>query len=114
MRLSDLHTSDAVLQELGRRIERQRLDRNLSQEALAQQAGIGRATMQRVERGDPIKTTALIKVLGALDRLDALDDVLPERIKSPLEELEREQAPERQRASRPRTPREEWTWGDDP
>ncbi len=113
MRLSDLHTPDAVLQELGRRIERLRLARDLSQEVLAQQAGIGRATEQRIEAGAPVKTTALIKVLRALDRLDVLDEVLPERVQSPLAELERQQAHERRRASGLRRPAGDWTWGDD-
>lgn len=112
MRLSDLHSPDAVLHELGRRIERLRLARDLSQEALAEQAGVGRATVQRVEHGEPVKTTALVKVLRALDRLDIFDEVLPESVASPLEELHRQQIYDRRRAShRPNTPGE-WTWGD--
>jgi transcriptional regulator with XRE-family HTH domain len=113
MNLSALHSPDALLKELGRRVERLRLARNLSQEALAERAGIGRATMQRIARGEPVKTTALIKVLGALDRLDALDAALPERVQSPLAELERQRPTQRQRASAPRAGAEEqWTWGE--
>ena len=113
MRFSDLHTPDALLEELGRRIERLRLARNLSQEALADKAGIGRATMQRIERGKPVKTTALIKVLGALDRLDILDAALPERVQSPLAELERQRTAERRRASaRGASADEQWTWSE--
>lgn len=113
MRFADLHSPDALLAELGRRIERLRLARNLSQEALAERAGIGRATMQRIERGEPVKTTVLVKVLGALDRLDVLDAVLPERVQSPLAELQRRPIAERRRASAPRASAgEEWTWGE--
>ena len=118
--LSDLQSNDAVLAELGRRLERQRLARNVTQQQMAEQAGIGRATLQRLERGESVQTTSLIKLLRALDLLGSLDDALPHAIERPILQLERERRRKpRQRArSSDRTlsrPAERpWRWGEEP
>jgi len=113
-------TNDAVLAELGRRLERHRLQRNLTQAELAYEAQIGRATLQRLERGRSVQTESLIKVLRALELLSALGDAVPESVELPIAELERQQRPTRQRASgrrgarRGRPQGEPWRWGDEP
>ena len=43
-------TDDAVLAELGRRLRQRRLDRNLSQQELADRAGLDRTTVGQLER----------------------------------------------------------------
>lgn len=118
MRLTDLHTTDAILAELGKRIALHRLARNWTQAELARHAGIGRATVQRLERGDGVETSSLMKVLRALDALDALDGALPAAVKLPVAELERQRRRERQRASGSHGSGgedgedEPWTWGE--
>lgn len=89
MHLNDLLTDDAVLAELGERLARQRLARNLTQPQLAETAGIGRATLQRLERGESVQMISVIRVLRALDLLPALDAAIPETVVSPLAELDR-------------------------
>lgn len=119
--LEDLLTNDAVLAELGRRLERHRLQRNLTQDQLAAEAGIGRATLQRLERGESVQTNSLIKLLRALDLLGALDAVLPEALARPIAQLDRERgrgARRRARASRADREadagQEGWAWGEEP
>lgn len=118
--LSDLQSNDAVLAELGRRLERQRLARNLTQEQMAEQAGIGRATLQRLERGQSVQTTSMIKLLRALDLLQSLDVALPQTIERPILELERERRRKPRQRARPRgrTPplqaEPAWRWGEEP
>jgi len=144
MSLDGLLTNDAVLAELGRRLESHRLQRNLTQAELAHEAQVGRATLQRLERGRSVQTESLIKVLRALELLPALDAAVPQSVESPVAELERQQRRTRQRASGrrtahhtrpqresrqpsgPRQPsesrpqresrprREPWRWGDEP
>ena len=120
MQLIDLTTDRAVLAELGARLERHRVERDLTQEQLAELAGVGRATLQRVERGESVQMTSMVKLLRALDLLGALDAAVPERIELPIAQLEREQRRRtRQRASgrRGRPPkqgkRQPWSWGDE-
>jgi len=115
----DLLTNDAVLVELGRRLERHRLESNRTQAEMAEEAGIGRATLQRLERGQSVQATSLIKVLRALGLLQALDVAVPETLELPIAELEREQRGGRQRArgrrggpaAKPDEP--PWRWGEE-
>jgi len=118
MRLEDLLTDGAVLAEIGRRVERHRLQRNWTQAQLAYEAQVGRATVQRVERGQSVQTLSLVKLLRQLDLLTALDGALPESIELPIVELERAQRHDRKRArvSSKRTrqdPERAWRWGEE-
>src|ERR1700743_211835 len=78
--------NDKALQEqLGSRLRALRLSRNESQEALALRAGVGKATLQRLEEGRSGTIVTLLRVLRALG-LDDLDGLVPEVEKSPLAE----------------------------
>jgi transcriptional regulator with XRE-family HTH domain len=123
MRISDTTTDDAALTELGRRLERVRLDRNLTQEQLATEAGISRQTLGRIEAGGAAKLPALVRVLRALGMLDALDAAIPEPLPSPIEQLRRQGRQRRRARPAPTPPPSEhaadladdpdggWTWG---
>ena len=89
----------AILREIGRRLRRRRLDRNLTQQVLADMAGLSRTTVSDLERGAPAGMLTLVQVLRALGGLEELDAFLPEPGLSPLE-LARMKGRERQRASR--------------
>jgi transcriptional regulator with XRE-family HTH domain len=113
MPIQRLMTDEALLQEIGRRIARQRLERNLSQAQLAEQAGISKRTLERLEAGAAATQLSLfLRVLRQLDLLERLDLLLPEPQPSPLALLELQKAG-RKRASRPRIakPTDSWTWG---
>lgn len=119
MQLNDLLTNDAVLVELGRRLERHRLESNRTQAELAEEAGIGRATLQRLERGQSVQSASLIKVLRAIGALQALDSALPETLELPIAELERSQRHTRRRARRRKNAQaaapsaQAWRWGEE-
>jgi transcriptional regulator with XRE-family HTH domain len=107
----------AVLEELGARLRGARLARNLSQERLAEEAGVGRVTLQRIETGQPASLVNVIRVLRTLDLLDGLEGLLPAAAPSPIDELRRQGR--RRRAGSPRAPADEheeaprWRWGDE-
>jgi transcriptional regulator with XRE-family HTH domain len=96
-------------------VARHRLERNLTQEQLAAEAGIGPATLQRLERGESVQLTSLIGLLRSLGLLEGLEVLIPEPAPHPIERL-RTQGQRRRRA---RGPREQpsadatWTWGED-
>lgn len=119
MHLDELSTDGAVLAELGRRLERHRIERNRTQAELAADAGIGRATLQRIEQGQSVQLTSMVKLLRALELLASLDAAIPPSIVLPIARLEREQ---RSEARRVRATRDEpsaepaetpWSWGDE-
>src|SRR5271168_1483855 len=98
MRFDEALTDAAVLAELGRRLERHRLERNWTQAEIAAEAGIGQATVQRAERGQSVQMTSMIKLLRTLELLGGLDLAIPESIDLPIARLEREQRKRRRRA----------------
>ncbi len=74
-----------VLEEIGTRLRRVRLDRNVSIEELARSAGVGVSTVRRLEAGKSAGTQSLVRVLRALGRLQAIDAFLPAPEVSPIE-----------------------------
>jgi transcriptional regulator with XRE-family HTH domain len=115
MKISDLLTDDAILAELGTRVARCRLERQLTQADLAEQAGVSKRTVERIEAGASAQLASLIRVLRALAMLAALDRILPEAAPRPMDLLKRK-GKARQRASS-RRPSEgsntPWSWDDE-
>ncbi len=74
-----LNISPAVKRELrtlGARIKQARLLRRLPMELVAERAGTSRATLYRIERGDPnVRIGAYMLVLQALGLLKGFGDV---------------------------------------
>ena len=108
-------TDDAVLEELGRRLGRRRLDLQLTQAKLAEQAGVSKRTVERMEAGAAAQTLSLIRVLRVLGLLQGLDQLIPDTGPRPMDLLKLK-GKERRRASSSRTADrsgEVWSWGDD-
>lgn len=112
-------TDVALLRELGRRVGRHRLARNMTQTELGDLAGVGRSTVQKLERGGTVQAVSLVKIFRALDLLDEFDAAIPERIELPVQELDRTRSPRRRARHRTQetdagaTPEQPWTWGDE-
>lgn len=115
MRIANLNTDTTVLHEIGRRVEAVRLDRNITQDRLAHEAGVSRSTVLQLESGRSVSLSSFVRILRALGLLESLDRALPEELPSPIERLKRE-GRRRQRASSPRAQTEKgarpgtWSW----
>jgi len=107
-------TDDATLQELGSRLARYRLNRNLTQADLAGEAGVSVRTVQRVEQGESTHLSNLIRILRTLRLLENLETLVPEPAVSPIQQMKMK-GKQRSRASRAGEPQEKtpWSWGDD-
>ena len=105
---------ESVLSELGRRVTAIRLAQNLSQRQLAERAGLGVRTVQRLEQGAAAtQLSGFVRVCRALGLMDRLDQILAEPPPSPLDQL-RLQARKRRRATGRRQSAAgsgKWTWG---
>ena len=117
MKIEARLTNDAILQELGERLAGARLERNLTQAALAEEAGVAKRTVERLESGRAATQLSgfvrVCRVLGLLERLDAL---VPEGTAGPIAQLKL-QGRKRQRATGRKAASGEakkWTWGDEP
>ena len=78
--LSDL----AILRELGNSLRRVRLNRNQSQQAVADAAGIDRATLSQIEHGRPTSLLTFVQLLRTLEQLDLLEAFVTKAEISPL------------------------------
>jgi transcriptional regulator with XRE-family HTH domain len=121
MKIESKMTDEAVLAELGARLERTRLERDLSQIELAAEAGVERKSVRRIEGGEPVQLVSFVRVLRALDLLDPLDRLVPEPLPSPIELLKLH-GRRRRRASGERggdtvnaedEAKKSWRWGDE-
>jgi len=108
-------TDRTVLAELGDRLSRHRLERNLTQAQLAHEAGISKRTLIRLENGESSQLTTFVRVLRALGLLTNLDALVPTPLPSPVAQL-KARTKERRRAfpaAKKRRPGSTWTWGDE-
>lgn len=116
MKITRQATDDAVLVELGGRLARIRLERNLTQAQLAEQAGISKRTVERLETGAvATQLSGFIRVCRVLDVLDRLDALISEPVPSPFAQLKL-RGRQRRRASTIKTGKssaKKWQWGDE-
>jgi transcriptional regulator with XRE-family HTH domain len=115
MKITGEVTDTAALDELGKRLARTRLDLDLTQQQLADEAGISRDTVLRLEDGQSVTLTAFLRVLRALRLLEGMERLVPEPLPSPIEQLEREGKRRRRASGSRRKPNAEdagvWEWG---
>lgn len=115
MQIDSNLTDQAVLTLVGERLAALRLARNLTQQQLAEQAGLGLRTVQRLELGAAAtQLSGFIRVCRVLGLVENLGLLLPPPTESPMAQL-KQAGRKRQRATGRRTARgtaKKWTWGE--
>lgn len=113
MKISPHLTDEVVLQELGGRLAGARIERDLTQAALAEQAGVSKRTVERLESGEvATQLSGFLRVCRVLGLLERFDMLLPESAPGPMAQL-KHQGRKRQRATRRKEPAatpKKWTW----
>lgn len=112
MKIDQRTPTTAMLAELGQRLARIRKSRRLSQQDLAASAGVGIATLRRIEDGRDGKLGSWLRLLVALRMEGALDQLLPAELRSPMAEATGRSTPRRRRPPNPRGG-PGFTWGDE-
>jgi len=87
------------IEDLGQRIAKYRLSRNLRQNDVAATAGVSRGVLTRLESGKGGTIDSLVRVLKALDMDDRILNIVPDATMSPLDP--RAAIGSRQRARKP-------------
>ena len=118
MKIEASLTDDAVLLELGARLHAARLGLNLTQAAVAEQAGVAKRTVERLESGAvAMQLSSLVRVCRVLGVLDRFDLLVPEPTPSPMAQI-KQRTGSRKRATGSRgtaaPAQPAWTWGDEP
>lgn len=115
MEISDKLTDETLLKLIGERLAQIRLSKNLTQEQLADQAGIGLRTVQRLELGAAAtQLSSFVRVCRILGLVERFEVLIPEAAVSPIAQLKL-QSRKRKRATGRKTVKSEskkWTWGE--
>jgi transcriptional regulator with XRE-family HTH domain len=115
MKITAELTDEALLKELGERLARARIDLNLTQTALAEQSGVAKRTIERLESGEAAtQLSGFLRVCRALGLLERIEVLLPVSTPGPMEQL-KQQGHRRQRATGSKTaedPPKKRTWGE--
>ena len=109
--------AEQIESEIGKRLESARLVQNISQQDLAEKAGVSRRTIGRMENGQGVSFNTLIRIMRALNLTNQLEDLVPSLDIRPIDRVKKKQV--RKHASSPRkkdpsTPstKTPWKWGD--
>lgn len=74
----------ALAEHIGLFIQQHRLEKNKTQDAIANEAGISRSTLSLLERGETVTLSTLIQVLRVLDQLHVMEVFNIQKPISPL------------------------------
>lgn len=115
MKITSQMTDQAILREIGARLAAARIELDLTQAMLAEQAGVSKRTVERLESGEvATQLSGFIRVCRALALLDRFELLLPEPTAGPMAQLKR-QGRKRQRAGGKKATAKtakKWTWGE--
>lgn len=114
MAIDELSRDEIVLEVLGKRLAQKRVSQSLTQVELAENAGIGKRTLERIENGASVQFISIIRVLRELKLLSLLDKLVPEVGISPMDQLKLK-GKVRKRASKPygrKNSDSNWEWGE--
>jgi transcriptional regulator with XRE-family HTH domain len=114
MKIEKQTAPETIIVELGKRLSHRRIELGMTQAQAADQAGVGKRTIERIEAGHDTQLTTLIRLLRILDLLDHLDQLIPEATASPMERLKGQPKPRKRATSRRKTQSvKPWKWGDE-
>ena len=71
-------TNEALLQYVGKQMQQMRINARLSQQQLAERAGVSRSTITQVENGRGMKIAyrSILKLMDMLEEGDELEDIV--------------------------------------
>ena len=77
-------TNEALLLYVGKQMRQMRINARLSQQQLAERAGVSRSTITQVENGKGMKMESVIAILRVLNKLEILNNFETQALVSPL------------------------------
>ena len=114
MKIEKQTSPETIVAELGKRLSHRRVELGITQAQAADQAGVGKRTIERIEAGYDTQLTTLIRLLRVLDLADHLDQLIPEATPTPMAMLKHQAKPRKRATSKRKTKaRKPWKWGDE-
>jgi transcriptional regulator with XRE-family HTH domain len=81
----------AIVRELGKSIKQLRINKNITQQQLAEKTGLDRVTISRFENGRAATLLTFVQILRSLNELELLNSFITEPEISPLKVAEIEE-----------------------
>lgn len=95
-------TDKAIMEKIGEKLKKERLNQNISQAEMADISGLSAFTISGIENHGKCSLTSLVQLLRALQRLEWLEPLLKEEDFSPIEYAKFVHSKkQRQRSSKP-------------
>lgn len=114
MRIEGKESENRIMKEFGNRVAKYRIALQKTQEELAEEAGVSRGTITRMEKGESIQFDNLIKIMKVLNICANLDMLVPNMNEDPADLLKLGKQRQRATAKRYRNKiAHNWTWGED-
>lgn len=113
MKIDYLTPDKTILGELGQRLARVRKQQGVTQTELAEEAGIGVATLRRIESGQSGQMDSWIKIMKALRMTASLEALLPENFDSPRAQVLSSKAYSRKNNQLREADAGRFKWGDE-
>ena len=115
MKITELLTDDAILNEFGQRISNRRVELNMTQALVAKKAGVSKRTIERMEDGASSQMLSIIKILRVLKLMDNLDHLVPEPTPKPMDLLKQKRKLRVRASKKIRNPDSTtpWKWNED-
>lgn len=116
MKIDRKMSDGALLRLIGERLAGVRLEQNLSQRELAERAGLGVRTVQRLESGEAAThLSGFVRVCRILGLVEHLELLIPEPPVSPMAQLKlRGRKRKRASGAKAASARSNWAWGESP
>ena len=110
----NMQSPESLVEETGKKLERLRLSRNITQSELAQEAGVSLRTLRRLESGQGVTLDSFVRILAALKLQQNMDMLIPNPRIRPIERV-RTGGRERKRARSAKTVGHgtKWRWGNE-
>ena len=110
----DMQSPEFLAEEVGKKLERFRLSRNITQSKLAKEAGVSERTLRRLESGEGATLDSFIRILVALKLQQNIEMLIPDSRIRPIERIQTG-GRERQRArpSKAAKSGKKWRWGNE-
>lgn len=106
-------SSHSLRNEVGNRLAKIRLARNITQKTLAEEAGIGLRTLRRLETAQSSSLDSFLRIVIALGLTDDLLGAFPSHEIRPIERMDsHRQKRKRARPSKSDAHDTPWSWGE--
>jgi transcriptional regulator with XRE-family HTH domain len=113
MIISNDKTIVEVQEELLQRLKKERINQGISQEEMAFRSGMSRSSVIKLEKGESVRLVSFLKYLQVLNKLDALNNLIPEPSVKPSDLFGLGKGRQRVARSKKKRVNQNWKWGDE-